>query len=159
MKRAGMTLEDTISMEGVGTLHLCSDVDLYEAVISWVGNDAKLYIEADDAAAMDEAMRSAKVLLENQEEWDRRARECAARCCLDNANDWIDQAVDEDGLDKDEIEYLTEEQFIERIQLQSVNPYPDGSVKLYYEDGGIFLGHFILVDATMKDGPIEGGMV
>lgn len=157
-----MVLEDAISMEGVGTLRLCPDVGLYEAVISWVGNEAKLYINADDAGdatALDEAMCNAKALMEHQEEWDRRARECAAHCCLDNANRWIDQAAEEDDLDEEEIEYLTEEQFVKRIQLGDMTPSPDGSVEFYYRDGGIFLGHLILVRANMEDGPIESYMV
>ena len=53
--------------------------------------------------------------------------------------------------DEDEDELCADE-FIRRIRIESVNVSQDGEFELYYDDGGIFAGHVIIVSGNMDKG-------
>ncbi len=67
---------------------------------------------------------------------DRRARAYAAGALLDLYNDeWREEAV------------LSPADFSQRLTLESVTFYPDGSVEVFYDDGDLFWGHVVIVSA------------
>jgi hypothetical protein len=57
-------------------------------------------------------------------------------------------------------EPIDEQEFIERMALESVTFYPDGSIELCYADGDLFWGHVILMsvaaDGTVGKATIAG---
>ncbi len=47
---------------------------------------------------------------------------------------------------------LTEAEFVGRLRLASVGFQPDGSAVLYYNDGGLFAGHLVVVEVGADGG-------
>jgi hypothetical protein len=47
---------------------------------------------------------------------------------------------------------LTEAEFIGRLRLSAAGFQPDGSAVLYYNDGGLFAGHLVLVELRADGG-------
>ena len=85
--------------------------------------------------------------------WDKRVREYAADELLELANDWS-QDMDEDG---GAVE-VTREQFVERMELESIEIRADGSFEFWFADGDMFYGHSIHVSGDMEHGPDDAAM-
>lgn len=45
-------------------------------------------------------------------------------------------------------EPVSEQYFIQKIQLDAINAYSDGSFNLFFKDGDLFLGHQIIVNVN-----------
>ena len=86
-------------------------------------------------------------------DWDRRVREYAADELLELANDWS-QDMDEDG---GAVE-VTREQFVERMELESIEVRADGSFQFWFGDGDLFYGHSIWVSGDLENGPNDAAM-
>ena len=131
--------------EGLGTFALDRRVDWFETSIDWLGSSVSLTFDKDEDRA--ETLRRAKDLLASAPDWDRRVREYAAADLLDCANDW---AEDE--------EEITREQFIQRMELESIEIRADGSFEFWFADGDMFYGHSIHVSGDMEHGPDRADM-
>jgi hypothetical protein len=53
---------------------------------------------------------------------------------------------------------LTEAEFVGRLRLSSAGFQPDGSAVLYYNDGGLFAGHLVVVE-LLADGGFGGAFL
>jgi hypothetical protein len=57
-------------------------------------------------------------------------------------------------------EPISEQSFIQKIELEAINAYSDGSFDLFFLDNELFLGHSIIVnvnsDLTLEDAEIAG---
>jgi len=94
---------------------------------------------------MDRARRSLDRLRTEEESYRRSA---AADLLATHNRSWNDE------------EPIDEQRFIERMALESVNSYPDGSIELCSKDGDLFWGHLILTavpaDGTAGESTIAG---
>ena len=79
-------------------------------------------------------------------------REYAADDLLSSANDWAEQMEDE------EPQEITKEQFMERMELESIEIRADGSFEFWFADGDMFYGHSIHVSGDMEKGPDRADM-
>ncbi len=136
--------------EGLGTFTLNRQVDWFETEIQWLGAEISLVFDAEEDRA--EVLRKAKALLANAVSWDRRVREYAADELLELANDWAEQMEDE------EPQEIAREQFMERMELESIEIRADGSFEFWFADGDLFYGHSIHVSGDMENGPDDAGM-
>ncbi len=136
--------------EGLGTFTLNRQVDWFETEIQWLGAEISLVFDAEEDRA--EVLRKAKALLADAVSWDKRVREYAADELLELANDWAEQMEDE------EPQEIAREQFMERMELESIEIRADGSFEFWFADGDLFYGHSIHVSGDMENGPDDAGM-
>ena len=130
--------------EGLGTFTLNRQVDWFETEVDWLGGQISLVFDAEEDRA--EVLQRAKTLLAGAASWDKRVREYAADDLLASANDWA-----EDG-------EITREQFIQRMELESIEIRADGSFEFWFADGDMFYGHSIHVSGDMEHGPDDASM-
>lgn len=130
--------------EGLGTFSLNRTVDWFETELDWLGTAISLTFDQDEDRA--ETLQKAKDLLASAADWDRRVREYAADELLASANDWAED------------EEITREQFMERMELESIEVRADGSFEFWFADGDMFYGHSIHVSGDMEHGPDRADM-
>ena len=144
----------TLEAEGLGTFTLDRRVKWFEAEVDWLGQDVRLEYDQGPEEDMKAAQAQAKALLAGAADWDRRVRERAADELLELANDWSQEIEDEDGGAKP----VTREQFMERMELESIEIGGDGSFTFWFGDGDLFYGHSIRVSGDLENGPDEASM-
>ena len=137
----------TFDEDGLGAFTLNRQVDWFEAEVDWLGTAISLVFDREEDRA--DCVKNAKALLAGAEDWDRRVREYAAGELLDLANDWAENA--EEG-------EVTGEQFMERMELESIEIRGDGSFEFWFSDGDMFYGHSIRVSGDLENGPDEAQM-
>ena len=137
--------------EGLGTFTLNRQVDWFETELDWLGTEISLTIDMEEDR--EEALQNAKTLLASAADWDKRVRAYAADELVSLANDWS-QDMDEDG----ETPTITREQFMERMELESIEIGGDGSFTFWFGDGDLFYGHSIRVSGDLEHGPDEASM-
>ncbi len=142
----------TFQEDGLGTFTLNRTVDWFETEVDWLGTEISLIFDMDQDRA--DCVQNAKTLLASAAEWDRRVREYAADDLLDTANDWNQEIGEED----EEPPEITREQFMERMELESIEVRADGGFRFWFGDGDLFYGHSILVSGDLENGPDEAGM-
>ena len=140
----------TFQEEGLGTFTLDRQVDWFETEVDWLGGQISLVFDAGEDRA--EALQNAKALLADAASWDKRVREYAAGDLLASANDWAEQLEDE------EPQEITKEQFMGRMELESIEIRADGSFEFWFADGDMFYGHSIHVSGDMENGPDDASM-
>jgi hypothetical protein len=79
--------------------------------------------------------------------WDKKYRAFAAKQLLQQANEWQEN-IAEDGKKP---KVYDEKSFTKALFTESIVA-GNGSISIYYDDGGIFSGHAIEVKGTLKDG-------
>ena len=130
--------------EGLGTFTLNRQVDWFETEVDWLGGQISLVFDAGEDRA--EVLQRAKTLLSGAADWDERIRAYAADDLLVSANDWAED------------EEITREQFIQRMELESIEIRADGSFEFWFADGDMFYGHSIHVSGDMEKGPDRADM-
>ncbi len=130
--------------EGLGTFALNRQVDWFETEVDWLGGQISLVFDAEEDRA--EVLQRAKTLLAGAADWDQRIRAYAADDLLASANDWAED------------EEITREQFIQRMELESIEIRADGSFEFWFADGDMFYGHSIHVSGDMENGPDDAAM-
>ena len=133
--------------EELGKLTLDKDLDMFEGEILWRGEQICLSLEVDaaDEDTWADAVRAMKVMLVEQERWDRDMRASAARELTELACEWRESA-------DEEVPEITEESFARRIELRSIAMDADGSFSAYFDDGDMFFGHCVTAYGTLADG-------
>lgn len=137
----------TFQEDGLGTFTLNRQVGWFETEADWLGTAISLVFDREEDRA--DCVSRAKALLAEAESWDRRVREYAAGELLDLANDWAENA---------EAGEVTGEQFMERMELESIEMRADGSFEFWFSDGDLFYGHSIHVSGDLDSGPDEASM-
>ncbi|MFQ3661710.1 MAG: DUF2262 domain-containing protein, partial [Chloroflexaceae bacterium] len=116
-----------------GLFTLDRQADWFTAVVMWDGKAVSFSLSG--SAQVQEALRVARELWQNQKEWDRRVRDYAVQELLWQKNrHW----PEEDGAE------LSPDEFKERMMLESITVHPDGSFAFWYADGDMFWGHAIV---------------
>jgi len=133
--------------EELGKLTLDKDLDMFEGGISWRGEDIDISLEVDSSSedTWTAAVAAMKQMMIDQERWDRDMRAFAARELTELACDWRESA-------DEEVPEITEESFVQRIELTSIAMDPDGSFSAYFDDDDMFFGHCVVVYGTLADG-------
>ncbi|MCX7747473.1 MAG: DUF2262 domain-containing protein [Clostridia bacterium] len=131
--------------EVLGEFELDKSVTLFEKKISWAGEEGSLYFDLDeDKNVMKSALDTAYALFNEQDEWNRKIRGYASDELVELANEWLQ---DNDEAETDEI---TKEMFIDFMELDSINVFPEGEFEIFFFDGGMFWGHAIIVSGNIN---------
>ncbi len=141
----------TFEAEGLGVFVLNRSVDWFETELLWLDHPVQLAF--DQSGDRESCLTAARTLAGSQEEWDRRIRVYAAQELLTLANEWADN----DGEDEDAVP-ITKEQFMERMELESIQVQADGGFDFWFADGDLFYGHAIRVSGNLEQGPEEAQM-
>lgn len=117
-------------------------VDVYATPTTWMEAPVqlRLWFIAGDVKS---ALEAARVLWADQIGWDKRVRDCAAAELLPlKSENW----QEEDGSS------VSRKQFEKRMSLRSITVEPNGDFEFWYDDGGLFLGHDIVVYGNVRTG-------
>ena len=142
-----------VTDEVLGELTLDKDLDTFEGEVLWRGEQIFLVLEVDaaDEDTWADARRAMKVMLAEQDRWDRDMRASAACELTDLACEWRESA-------DEEVPEITEESFARRIELRSIAMDPDGSFSAYFDDDDMFFGHCVTAYGTLADGVTAANM-
>ncbi|MCM2990466.1 DUF2262 domain-containing protein [Bacillus safensis] len=139
----------------LGTFELVKGLDLFEKTIQWSNEECLLYFNLEEGEKINDSLRTAKQLIQEQAKWDSSIKSFAANQLIDLAKDWQEQ--DETAEKQEEI---TLNQFMSRISFESLHVYPEGEFEVYCHDGDLFWGHVIIVtgniNGTFQDAHIAG---
>ena len=139
--------------EELGELTLDKDLDMFEGETLWRGEQICLSLEVDaaDEDTWADAVWAMKVMLVEQERWDRDMRASAARELTELACEWRESA-------DEEVPEITEESFARRIELRSIAMDADGSFSAYFDDDDMFFGHCVTAYGTLTEGVTAANM-
>lgn len=142
-----------VTDEVLGELALDKDYDTFEGEILWRGEQICLSLEVDAAneGTWADARRAMKVMLAEEDRWDRDMRASAARELTELACEWRESA-------DEEVPEITEESFARRIELRSIAMDADGSFSAYFDDDDMFFGHCVVVYGTLEGGVVKVNM-
>ena len=132
----------TFDAEDIGTFTLSRSMGWFQTEADWMGQTIQLTFDLD--SDREDSLTSIRALLADPAGWDGRLRACAADQLLDRAN----ETLEEDGEDT-----LDREEFMETIQLESIQVGEGGSFTAVFSDNGLFWGNPILVTGTVTGGP------
>jgi hypothetical protein len=135
--RTPVTLTDPV----LGTFTLDRRLDRFTTDVTWNGSPVSLNLSV--SAKVDECLRTARSLSENQTEWDERIREFVVKKLLPLKNDtWLEEGE----------AALTSKEFENRLSLDVITSAPDGAFDFWFDDGDMFWGHAIEVWGTLAEG-------
>ena len=131
----------------LGELTLNKEYEVFEGYINWDGKVISLMLEVDvdDNSTWDQISKSAKEMIIQLEQWDKKMREFSSKKLTVLANQW---ASDE----KDIIAPITEDDFANRISISELVFSSDDAFSVMYDDDEMFWGHAIEVQGTLEKG-------
>lgn len=138
----------------LGTFRYQRELNWFELKRDWEGFEVQVILNGewkspdeigDDAETL---ALSARVFWDNQVDWLARFKSVIVRDLFELAKEW---AADVDCT-------LTETQFLEAVEPQSIGVSHGGWFEVWFDDGDVFAGHGILVYGTIKEGP-EGAEI
>ncbi|WP_042161473.1 DUF2262 domain-containing protein [Paenibacillus gorillae] len=130
--------------EVLGEFSYERDLDWFKKDVLWGGQNGSLYIHKDSDKNISSALKTACVLIKDEETWSEKVKEYAADEMLDLANEWLE----DDG--EAEIDTITKEMFVKRMEFSSISVYADGSFEMFFDDGDMFWGHSIIVAGNIN---------
>ena len=115
-------------------------------------NGQKIYFgitvdDINDKETVEKLISKFRKFIEDFDKWDKEIRAFSAEKLTDNANDWLQDSLEDD----EEFVGITEEKFAERMVLNSMG-FDENGFDVYYDDDDMFWGHSILVDGTLENG-------
>lgn len=136
-----------INDDVLGELTLNKEYEVFEGYINWDGKVISLMLEVDvdDNSTWDQISKSAKEMIIQLEQWDKKMREFSSKKLTVLANQW---ASDE----KDIIAPITEDDFANRISISELVFSSDDAFSVMYDDDDMFWGHAIEVQGTLENG-------
>ena len=136
-----------INDDVLGELTLNKEYEVFEGYINWDGKVISLMLEVDvdDNSTWDQISKSAKEMIIQLEQWDKKMRELSSKKLTVLANQW---ASDE----KDIIAPITEDDFANRISISELVFSSDDAFSVMYDDDEMFWGHAIEVQGTLEKG-------
>lgn len=142
-----VTFED----ERFGKFVLRRSVNWFEAAADWCGTGITLTMDREQTR--EDCLQTACALFDAQQDWDGRIRSFAADCLLEQANEQPEaEEADEPA------EPVSREEFMERLEPESLEVTADGGFTFWFADGGLFWGRSVQVTGTVAGGPTEAKM-
>lgn len=128
-----------VQTDHFGPLTLDRRINWFEGQVKWNGQLVTLHIEPDDNLDLTHQLRTAELLFADSQKWGQKVRQFAVQEKLKLANDWQDEAVSED-------------EFLERMTLESISIQPEGRFEFWHDDGDLFWGHSIQICGSLREG-------
>jgi hypothetical protein len=138
----------TLETKVLGKLTLDRSVGWYEGTVRVGMKKIQISIDPDDIDNPEATIESAERLVITIKDWDKKARDLAAKELLSVKNDfWLEEGEAE----------VTAEQFKKRMKTKSITVHENGRFDFWYEDGDLFLGHSIEVRGNFDSGFTDAG--
>ncbi len=120
-------------------------MDWYSGTVSWMGEQCDVMLSADEGTreCAPEALSAFERIYAAQAEWDKKAREYAAKELTELANDW--RQDDDDHV-------ITRAEFARRIGTPCVTVDDEGGFQFMYSDDDMFWGHTVAVFGSIEEG-------
>lgn len=148
-RRADLLTPRQIIDDQLGAFVEDKRVHWFRGAGDWAGQSVDLVLDAEDSDSAKEALSWARRLLDRRDSWDRQADALIVSRMLELANDWC----------QDPNKTLTAEDLLESLRLHGVHVSPTGGVSAWFDDGGIFAGHSVVVMGDVDNGPADVEMV
>jgi hypothetical protein len=127
----------------LGELVFDTSAEQFVGTINWLGSDVRVEVSTDEHGDAADALATAKILMSDMGGWTRKVNAFAAAKLLEMLNDgWLDE---------DEAP-VTHEQFVERMQFDSLIVDRGGHFTFWHLDGGLFCGHYIQICGSLDEG-------
>lgn len=130
---------NTIHDPVLGTL--VHEDDYYEGTVEFEGNSVDFSLGTYKVANVDECLERGRSVVQSLSAVIRRAKAHAANRLLALKNDTWEE---EDG------RMIDQSEFESRITIASITVEHHGMLVLYFDDGGLFFGHDILVTESAE---------
>lgn len=136
----------------LGTFELNREFSCFEGQVKYDDIEISVLIETDeeDGESARNAMKALFNFSNHFKDLDQQYRMFAAKELTESANEWLE---DDDNEEKPDV--ITEEMFMNRIQLSEITATSNGELVLYYNDDDMFFGHIIEVNIDDSGNPIE----
>lgn len=151
---AEQTQPVSVWVPDLGTFVLNRSVNWFQTETDWLGQSIQLVYDQSSEVEMQDSRQTAVSLMSAQNEWDERIRSYAADELLSLANQWAQDGAEEG----DEPPELDKDEFMARMELESVQAGPNGSFEFWFQDGDLFWGHSIHVTGSLSQGPVFAQM-
>ena len=151
LNRMAQQLQEPVTFETLefGRFTLDRRIDWFVAETTWGSVPMELHLRSCESADQRELLNLARSLWEMQPAWDERIKNFAVAKLLDLKNEgWL----------QDDEKQLTPEAFKQRMTLESITIYSHGHFEFWFDDGDLFWGHSIMVEANLTEGPKDAGI-
>jgi hypothetical protein len=102
-----------------------------------------LHFRVDTGESIEAALKTAETIWSRQTEWTQRVTAYAVAQLLQLKNDfWLE----------DNEQPLSADDFVERMDLESISFDNDGDFEFWHDDGDPFWGHLIQICGNLTDG-------
>ncbi len=130
----------------LGTFNYDRRLKWFKNSILWVNKKIDVSLSIEKMEDLDSVIKTLHILYNDQTNWNNKVVDYATSDLLPLKNDcWLEE---------DEVE-ITEEQFKERMELESITVFNDGSFEFWHSDGDLFWGHSIVIYGNIIDGPTD----
>ena len=136
----------TLDGGALGEFTLNRSVGVFQKEADWLGQSVQLTFDRDEDQQV--CLSGLQAMVSGQAEWDGKLREFAAAELLDLANDWAADADEEE---------VSLEDFMQRIEPDTLAFQENGTFDFWFNDGELFFGHAIRVSGTLE-GPTSAEM-
>jgi hypothetical protein len=130
-----------VPVVGIGLVQFEPVAEWYEFHVPFVGRDVAISFRLDEAGNVGRGPEVAGQIAGRLDDFIYKARQSICHQMLDLKNNTWRQ--DGEGP-------LSAEEFMARLTLQSVGIEADGSSQFFYEDGGLFWGHDVIVKRDVE---------
>lgn len=141
-------------VEGLGTFVLNRSVNWFQADGEWLGQGIQLIYDNGSEEEQKAAQATALTMLADAKGWDEKVRSFAADALLSLANDWAQDGAEEG----EEPEEITRDDFMARLEPESLQVWGDGRFEFWFNDGDLFWGHSVRVTGNLSSGPDHAHM-
>lgn len=123
-------------------------VGWYSGEVEWIDEMCDVILAANDDTneCSPEALNAFESIYAAREEWDKKAREYAAKELTELANDWRQD---------DDNHVITRAEFARRIGAPCISVDEDGGFQFIYDDDDMFWGHIVTVFGSLEEGFAE----
>lgn len=134
----------TLQADDLGTFTLNRSSGIFQLEYDWEQESVLLAFDPDEDR--EGCLATARALIADTAGWDERVRTFAADRLLSLANE---QAEDE------EAEAISREEFLDYLEIETIELAPDSRFQFWFSDGGLFYGRSVRVSGTLSNGPTD----
>lgn len=149
------TREVSTWVSGLGTFVLNRTVNWYQADVEWLGQPIQLTFDPDTEEAMKASQDTALALMSDQAGWDERIRAYAADKLLPLPSSLIQDEAQDEQTEELEPEEVSPEEFMARIELESIQTYPDSRFAFWFCDSDLSTERSFQVSGSLSEGPSD----